>query len=137
MTLPTRMFRSSSVQPLEQAAAYLAQYWASVFAEGRSVQAAIDHLLLHVPDGLPDHDWALVVDDFVKALDNYASSAPGPDGIPYAALALLKDEMGKLLYHIYNTLKHKHTNIPPTFNQALMAFLPKGTNATDTTTTTT
>ena len=69
-------------QPLEQAAAYLAQYWSQVFAKGRTVQMAIDRLLAFVPANLPEHNWELQVADFKAALLCYASSAPGPDGIP-------------------------------------------------------
>ena len=89
------------MQPLEQAAAYLAQYWSQVFAKGLTAQMAFDHLLAFVPANLPEQSRELTVADFKAVLLCYTSSAPGPDGIPYGALALIADSFAEVMFNIY------------------------------------
>ena len=122
---------------MEQAAAYLAQYWARVFDKGRTVQAAIDHLLSFVPTELPQHSWSFTAAHFKEALEVYFGSAPGPDGIPYAALAQVSDLFSRVLFAIYEEVAKNPAAVPDDFNDAILAFLPKGFNPHDTPTTTT
>jgi hypothetical protein len=116
---------------LTQAAAYLAQYWRQVFARGRTIQAACDHLLDHVPRDLPDYDWSIVVQHFEEAIDHFSSSAPGPDGIPFSALATVGKEFAAVLFEIFSVTGVNYKNVPEDFNEATMVFLPKGTDPND------
>ena len=63
---------------------------------------------------------------------SFLASALGPDGIPYGALALIAERLAQVLYDIYMDVKQKPGRVPAGFNQALMAFLPKGINITGT-----
>ena len=120
-----------TTHPVTQAAAYLAQYWRQVFAAGRTVQAACDHLLWHAPGSLPDHDWDVGIHHFEEAIDNRSSSAPGPDGIPFGALANIGKEFAEVLHKIFMKASVNYKDLPPDFNEALMVFLPKGADPRD------
>ena len=123
---------SIALDPLEQGAAYLRQYWSQVFAKGRSFQMAIDHLLNYIPDFAMDYNWAVSQADIEYVLNFPKKSAPGPDGIPYGALCLLGPAFAEVLHNIFIDSTMDFTSTPFNFNQAIMTFLPKGEDETDT-----
>jgi hypothetical protein len=72
-----------------------------------------------------------VIHHFEEAIDNYSASAPGPDGIPFSALAIVGKEFAEVLFEIFSKAGANYKDIPDDFNEATMVFLPKGTEPSD------
>ena len=83
--LPTE----AGLDQVEQAAAHLRQYWGKVFTKKRTLVQAQDILLRQVPTF--DHsryDWTVTSGQLLRILQLPKKSSPGPDGLPYYALAM-------------------------------------------------
>ena len=123
--------------PAEMAGA-LGEHWQQVFkARG------IDHELLQqwlVEDAAernqigPHHSSLLSLQlekrHIAKAIQQSNTSAPGPDGIPYAAWRQLGDLAVDVLYEAFqdfsgDDFEVKMTSEYPDFNESLLVFLPK------------
>ena len=130
-------------------AAILRLHWGDVFAKRCLREADIRRWLqhdLHAPDGLAAalHPlladptcWRIRREDIVNAIDRTSKSAPGPDGIPYAAWRALGPLAHDTLFAAAQALEasdgldHLAAACPldevgqSAFNAAVMVFLQK------------
>ena len=73
-----------------------------------------------------DFNWNIGIETIRSAFSISASSAPGPDGIPYAAWNKASDQLrGPLTQRIYNVINNDR-NLPKNFDASKMTFIPKG-----------
>jgi hypothetical protein len=107
------------------AAAILHQHWKPTFTAKPIDQEACDTILHHTVTVPCDITWRLDFNSFSVMLLLTPNSAPGPDGITYAALKKAGDVAHDFLYRCYCDLLDTG-KLPAHFNESLMIFLPKG-----------
>ena len=114
--------------PQDQATAFIA-HWQPRFQEKPIHRAALRHFRTHV-QRLPDHmreyqDYMPTFAMFVDHIRQLKDTAPGPDGIPYAAWRYAPEEVLHQLYFIITEILEGEP-LPEKFNHAIFALLPKG-----------
>ena len=99
------------------------------------MQAAMDKILEFVPDitdvTLAKYEWSIPASDLMHMATKTRSSAPGPDGICYLALAHSAPWVVPVLKDIVEQAKLDSSSIPKDFNKATLALLPKGIEEND------
>ena len=75
----------------EEAAILLQKYWQDTFRERSIDEALADQAIALTTPFNPNHDWNIKQDTFDYIIAAGKNSAPGPDGIPYAAYKAIKD----------------------------------------------
>ena len=132
-----------------EVARILRRHWGDTFSARQLRTADIDEWLRHdceAPDGLAaalrplladPSVWRVRMEDIVQAVKRTSRSAPGPDGIPYAAWRRLGPLGHDVLFSIAGILESPDgrdalaANFPldingrSAFNAAIMVFLPK------------
>lgn len=104
----------------------LTRHWAPVFASAPSPSAASLRPFLEVCPKLPAGEVIepLTFAEFCEVTQNTKSSAPGPDGLPYAVWELSGPLGAKILYDLY---LQAITDGPllEAINPSLMVFIPR------------
>jgi hypothetical protein len=80
-----------------------------------------------VPKGL---DWFIDRQGFGEIMARPRDSAPGPDGIPFAAWRAAGAELYDVMYDAYDSFIHGE-ELPEKFNECNLAFIPKGEDIND------
>ena len=114
----------------ETACQELGAFWASTFTEKPIDQRGAKEFLRKWAVQLPTIQWELGEDEFAKVLSKTGDTAPGPDGIPYAAWRGAPKEVTKLLFQAY-TSWIQGAEVPDDFNFAFLVLIPKGDHTED------
>lgn len=75
-----------------------------------------------VPEGFV---WDMDVGDVEAAILHTTGSAPGPDGVPYAAWRSVSTLVAPVLHRILRGVVEGTLSLPADFNVSTMVFLPK------------
>ena len=80
---------------------------------------------------LPELIEPITYSEFGVLAARASDSAPGGDGIPYSAWAVAPSVAMETLYEIYCGCCEGELNIPASFNEFLLVFIPKGQEYTE------
>ena len=107
----------------------LAEHWAPTFAcTGIESDDAADELMRHILPIPPGVQFQITEDEFNEICDRTANSAPGPDGVPYAAWRAASRTVRHYLYLILLALLNGSACIPG-FNHSKLVFIPKSASS--------
>jgi hypothetical protein len=108
-----------------EGARLLRDFWTPAFT-GRDTDLAIfDSFAAFVQEAPEDITWEIDFGDFQQILMQMGDSAPGPDGISYAALQAAPPSIHRFLYDCYLDVL-RGVPLPASFNESFLIFLPKG-----------
>jgi len=114
-----------------QKANALGSSWAKTFAEKQFLESRVKEFL---DKYARPYDLSTVsfpsVDTIINFLLRAKDSAPGPDGLPYAAWLFAGEEAAITLYRVI-VYMHNGFAMPLSFYQSLGVFPPKGENTDD------
>ena len=97
---------------------------------GAIVNDAAEQFLRRWAKPLPQIDWELEEDEFLKVINATGDTTPGPDGIPYAAWRGAPREVQRILFRCYLRWMEGDP-VPSDFNFAFLALIPKGSQEED------
>ena len=109
----------------DAAAEELARHWGGQFTARPGNPETFEqfsNFVQPVPEGIT---WRATKEQLKAMLPKLRRSAPGPDGIPYAAWQVLGDAGLDLLWRLYEAVLDG-ASAPSWFNASVMAFLAKG-----------
>jgi hypothetical protein len=75
--------------------------------------------------------WTIAHETFAKAIDATGSSAPGPDGIPYAAWRHANQDCHDVLFRLLDDTLTLPNSLPSHFNHSHLIFIPKNDDTSD------
>jgi hypothetical protein len=107
-----------------EATAALHDAWAPTFGKTDFDQEGSDQLLLHAGPPLEVAPSPMNLEEFTSMVSRTGNSAPGPDGIVYAAWRLAPACCAKALHELYLDI-FAGTPPPSGFNNTNMVFIPK------------
>jgi len=110
-----------------EGAAALVSHWAPVFSRRLCDRSCWPDWTSEILPA-PTVDWVLPPEDFFRLVRATHDSAPGPDGIPYAAWRALPDSCLHALYGVYLDLLAGAVE-PASLNEGLTTFIPKGSSS--------
>jgi hypothetical protein len=107
------------------AARLLQRHWQPTFSPPATHVQAQDDLLRYSATAPSEFIWDITSDDFDDALFHFHDSAPGPDGLPYSALARAHPDVIHHLRKGFFDFIHGGS-LHNAFNNSNMVFIPKG-----------
>jgi hypothetical protein len=125
-----RMQNGSITTDPDEACKELGSYWADTFAEKPIDTKAAERFLQQWAVQLPSISWELDQAQFMKVIASTADTAPGPDGVPYAAWRNAPKEVLQILFDVYK-LWIQGGEVPDDFNYSYLALIPKGSHDDD------
>ena len=111
----------------EDAVHLLREHWSSAAEAHDSDPSRYQHWAQYVQKGTVE-SWTISKEDFAAILSRRKHSSPGPDGIPFSALAAAGSAGIDILYNLYIHCHH-HGHCPEDFKTSLTAFIPKGADS--------
>ena len=107
----------------------LVAHWQPVFSAGHIDVVFANMLLQHAVGEQQGIQWDMSKDDFLAMAAKIRCSAPGPNGVPFAAL-LMQPGMVEDMYAVYATMVDEsragqEPTVAADFNDSLTAFIPK------------
>lgn len=99
--------------------------WQPVFTDNDTNDEGAEHFMQYamaVPDAFV---WDMEVGDVEAAILRTIDSAPGPDGVPYAAWRSVATLVAPVLHRILQGVVAGTLSLPAGFNLSTMVFLPK------------
>ena len=102
----------------------LEKHWGATFDKRTVEPESLDELLSNYRTSFPDIPWSLNRNHLKHLLAHPKKSAPGPDGIPFSAYAMVADIAEDVFWDCCQDLLAGGTP-PPSFNFATMVMLPK------------
>jgi hypothetical protein len=115
---------------LEGSADLLADHWGPVFAaKAIEAEAALEIMpyIQVIPGGL---SWTTDRASFHEIMAKPRDSAPGPDGIPFAAWRAAGLELYDVMFNAFDSFLGGDS-LPHAFNTCNLAFIPKGEDLND------
>lgn len=114
----------------DEACKELGTFWANTFAKKPVDAKFADEFLRRWAVKLPSIDWKLTEEEFIKVIRSTGDTAPGPDGVPYAAWREAPKALLQTLYKAY-VAWIQGGDVPDDFNFAYLTMIPKGEHEED------
>jgi exonuclease III len=99
-------------------------FWANIWRPAEASSQTITNYLSRYQRKIRLQPPTPCLDHIISAIKHTNNSAPGPDGIPFAAFRVCKDIIAPILLDVLQQLMLK-VKPPPGFNHGLLTLLPK------------